>query len=113
MNFFVRISNYITFCGIISFGCSILKNSGGEHMRLDKFLKINRIIKRRTIAQEVAKAGLVKKDGKVLKPSYEVKPGDILEVSYGRRTLKILVTDDMKCRILEETFRGDEDEKSN
>ncbi|AMW32812.1 S4 domain-containing protein [Fervidobacterium changbaicum] len=81
-------------------------------MRLDKFLKTNRIIKRRTIAQEVAKAGLVKKDGRILKPSYEVKPGDILEVSYGKRTLKILVTEDMKYQVLEELYRGDEDEES-
>ncbi|WP_448375391.1 S4 domain-containing protein [Fervidobacterium sp.] len=80
-------------------------------MRLDKFLKVNRIIKRRTIAQEVSKAGLVRKDGRELKPSYEVKPGDVLEVSYGRRILKILVTDDLKYNLLEEIYRGDDDEE--
>ncbi len=80
-------------------------------MRLDKYLKINRIIKRRTIAQEVTKAGLVKKDGRELKPSYEVKPGDILEVTYGRRIIKVVVTDDLKYHLLEEIIRGEDDEE--
>lgn len=80
-------------------------------MRLDKFLKVNRIIKRRTIAQEVSKAGLVKKDGRTLKPSYEVKPGDVLDVVYGNKELKIEVTDDLKYEVLEEKFRGEDDEK--
>uniref|UniRef100_A0A7C5VL66 RNA-binding S4 domain-containing protein n=1 Tax=Fervidobacterium thailandense TaxID=1008305 RepID=A0A7C5VL66_9BACT len=71
-------------------------------MRLDKFLKANRIIKRRTIAQEISKAGLVKKDGRPLKPAYEVKPGDILEITYGTRILIIRVTDDLKCEIIDE-----------
>ncbi|ABS60815.1 MULTISPECIES: S4 domain-containing protein [Fervidobacterium] len=71
-------------------------------MRLDKFLKQNRIIKRRTVAQEVSKAGLVKKDGRPLKPSYEVKPGDILEISYGTKIIIVKVTDDMKYEVLEE-----------
>ncbi len=81
----------------------------GESMRLDKFLKQNRIIKRRTVAQEVSKAGLVKKDSRPLKPSYEVKPGDILEISYGTRVIIVKVTDDMKYEILEEkTIRIEE-----
>ena len=80
-------------------------------MRLDKFLKVNRIIKGRTIAQEVSKAGLVKKDGRTLKPSYEVKPGDVLDVVYGNKELKIEVTDDLKYEVLEEKFRGEDDEE--
>jgi len=80
-------------------------------MRLDKFLKVNRIIKRRTIAQEVSKAGLVKKDGRTLKPSYEVKPGDVLDVVYGNKELKIEVTDDLKYEVLQEKFRGEDDEE--
>ncbi|HRB91361.1 MAG TPA: S4 domain-containing protein [Fervidobacterium sp.] len=80
-------------------------------MRLDKFLKVNRIIKRRTIAQEVSKAGLVKKDGRTLKPSYEVKPGDVLDVVYGNKELRIKVTDDLKYEVLEEKFRGEDDEE--
>lgn len=83
----------------------------GVSMRLDKFLKQNRIIKRRTIAQEVSKAGLVKKDGKPLKPSYEVKPGDVLEVTYGSRIIVIRVTEDMKYEKIQEYNRGEEDEK--
>jgi len=75
-------------------------------MRLDKFLKVNRIIKRRTIAQEVSKAGLVKKDGRTLKPSYEVKLGDVLDVVYGNKELKIEVTDDLKYEVLEEKIQG-------
>lgn len=80
-------------------------------MRLDKFLKQNRIIKRRTIAQEVSKAGLVKKDGRSLKPSYEVKPGDILEVTYGSKVVVIKVTEDMKYEKIMEYQRGGEDEE--
>ncbi|MGQ9855176.1 MAG: S4 domain-containing protein [Fervidobacterium sp.] len=80
-------------------------------MRLDKFLKVNRIIKRRTVAQDVAKAGLVKKDGRVLKPAYEVKPGDVLEITFGRRTVVVKVTDDLKYEILEEIIRGEDDEE--
>lgn len=82
-------------------------------MRLDKFLKQNRIIKRRTIAQEVSKAGLVTKDGRSLKPSYEVKPGDILEITYGTRIIVIKVTEDMKYEKIEEKVRGDIYEEFN
>lgn len=82
-------------------------------MRLDKFLKQNRVIKRRTIAQEVSKAGLVTKDGRPLKPSYEVKPGDILEITYGTMIIVIKVTEDMKYEKIEEKARGDIYEKFN
>ena len=49
-------------------------------MRLDKFLKISRVIKRRTVANEAADNGRVSVNGKVVKPSYEVKVGDIVEI---------------------------------
>lgn len=52
-------------------------------MRLDKFLKVSRVIKRRTIANEVADNGRVKVNGKQVKPSYEVKVGDIVEIQFG------------------------------
>lgn len=52
-------------------------------MRLDKFLKISRVIKRRTIANEVADAGRVSVNGKVVKPSYEVKVGDQIQIQFG------------------------------
>ena len=52
-------------------------------MRLDKFLKISRVIKRRTVANEVADAGRVMVNGKVVKPSYEVKVGDKVSIQFG------------------------------
>ncbi len=52
-------------------------------MRLDKFLKVSRIIKRRTVANEAADGGRVSVNGKVVKPSYEVKIGDIIEIKFG------------------------------
>lgn len=52
-------------------------------MRLDKFLKVSRIIKRRTVANEAADAGRVSINGKVAKPSAEVKEGDVIEIRFG------------------------------
>ena len=52
-------------------------------MRLDKFLKVSRVIKRRTVANEAADSGRVSINGKVVKPSYEVKVGDIVEIKFG------------------------------
>ena len=60
-------------------------------MRLDKFLKVSRIIKRRTIANEACDAEHVTVNGKTAKASYDVKEGDILSVSFGHRTLKVRV----------------------
>lgn len=56
-------------------------------MRLDKFLKVSRIIKRRTLAKEVAEAGRIQVNGKVAKPSTELKEGDELVIDFGRRQL--------------------------
>lgn len=56
-------------------------------MRLDKFLKVSRIIKRRTLAKEVAEAGRIKVNGKVAKPATEVKEADELIIDFGRRQL--------------------------
>lgn len=64
----------------------------GANMRLDKYLKVSRIIKRRTIANEACDAQRVLVNGKVARASYEVKIGDIIEVSLGSRTVKIQVT---------------------
>lgn len=52
-------------------------------MRLDKFLKVSRVIKRRTVANEAADSGRVKVNGKEVKPSYEVKIGDKVEIEFG------------------------------
>ena len=57
-------------------------------MRLDKFLKIARVIKRRTVANEVADKGRVHVNGKQVKPSYEVKVGDICEITFGDKISK-------------------------
>lgn len=57
-------------------------------MRLDKFLKISRVIKRRTVANEAADGGRVSVNGKVVKPSYEVKIGDIVEIKFGDKISK-------------------------
>jgi ribosomal 50S subunit-recycling heat shock protein len=57
-------------------------------MRLDKYLKISRIIKRRTIANEACDAGRVMVNGKVARASYDVKVGDIIEISFGTRNFK-------------------------
>ena len=52
-------------------------------MRLDKFLKVSRIIKRRTVANEAADGGRISVNGRVVKPSYEVRVGDIVEIKFG------------------------------
>ena len=57
-------------------------------MRLDKFLKISRVIKRRTVANEAADNGRVSVNGKVVKPSYDVKVGDIIEIKFGDKISK-------------------------
>ena len=62
-------------------------------MRLDKFLKVSRIIKRRTVANDACDTERISVNGRVVKASYNVKVGDIIEVSFGQRTLKVRVTD--------------------
>ena len=57
-------------------------------MRLDKFLKVSRVIKRRTVANEIADGGRVVVNGKTVKPSYEVKIGDIVEIKFGDKISK-------------------------
>lgn len=61
-------------------------------MRLDKYLKVSRIIKRRTVANEACDAGRVQVNGKVARASYDVKIGDIIEISFGARAFKAQVT---------------------
>ncbi len=62
-----------------------------EKMRLDKFLKVSRIIKRRTVANEAADGGRISVNGKVVKPSYEVKVGDIVEIKFGDKISKFKI----------------------
>ena len=60
-------------------------------MRLDKFLKVSRVIKRRTVANEAADSKRVSVNGKVVKPSYEVKVGDIVEIKFGDKVSKFQI----------------------
>ncbi|MCH5188760.1 MAG: RNA-binding S4 domain-containing protein [Oscillospiraceae bacterium] len=62
-------------------------------MRIDKYLKVSRLIKRRTVANEACDGGRVTINGKVAKPGSEVKAGDILELRFGERLLKVRVED--------------------
>lgn len=61
-------------------------------MRLDKYLKVSRIIKRRTIAKEACDTGRVSINGKAAKPGTEVKAGDIIEIRFGNKSLKAEIT---------------------
>lgn len=62
-------------------------------MRIDKFLKVSRIIKRRTIANEAADNGRISVNGKVVKPSYDIKVNDIVEIKFGNQTSKFKITE--------------------
>lgn len=71
-------------------------------MRLDKYLKVSRLIKRRTVAAEAADAGHVSINGRVAKPSSEVKVGDVLTLSFGARKISVEVLS------VQETVRKDD-----
>ena len=60
-------------------------------MRLDKYLKVSRLIKRRTVANEACDGGRVTVNGRPAKASYDVKVGDVIEIAFGQRTLKVEV----------------------
>ena len=62
-------------------------------MRIDKFLKVSRLIKRRSVANEACDGERISVNGRQVKASYQVKPGDIIEIDYGRRKLKVEVTE--------------------
>jgi ribosomal 50S subunit-recycling heat shock protein len=71
-------------------------------MRIDKYLKVSRIIKRRTVANEACTAGRVSVNGKAAKSSQEVKPGDIIEIRFGDKLSRMEVTS------VKETAKKDE-----
>lgn len=71
-------------------------------MRLDKYLKVSRLIKRRTVANEACDAGRVTINGKVAKAGTEVRVGDIIEIGFGTRNVKVEVLD------VQETTRKEE-----
>lgn len=62
-------------------------------MRLDKYLKVSRLIKRRTVANEACDAEKVTVNGRIARASYDVKVGDIIEISIGAKPLKVRVLD--------------------
>ena len=62
-------------------------------MRLDKYLKVTRIIKRRTVANEACDGGRVSVNGKTVKASYDVKIGDVIEVAFGTKAFRVKVID--------------------
>ena len=61
-------------------------------MRIDKFLKVSRLIKRRTVANEACDGERISVNGRQVKASYQVKLGDVIEIAFGQRTLKVEVT---------------------
>lgn len=71
-------------------------------MRLDKYLKVSRLIKRRTVANDACDAGRVMINDKVAKASVDVKLGDIIEIQFGTKSVKVKVTD------IKETTKKDE-----
>ena len=71
-------------------------------MRLDKYLKVSRLIKRRTVANEACDAGRVMVNDKVAKASVDVKVGDTIEIAFGQKTVKIRVLD------IQDTTKKDE-----
>lgn len=74
-------------------------------MRLDKFLKVSRLIKRRTLAKDVSDQGRIEVNGKVSKPSNELKLGDIITLNFGSRVIKVRVLR------LENSVRKDESQE--
>ena len=62
-------------------------------MRLDKYLKVSRLIKRRTVANDACDGERVSVNGRHVKASYQVKVGDVIEIAFGQRTLRVEVTD--------------------
>ena len=71
-------------------------------MRMDKFLKVPRILRRRTVAGDACKAGKVSVNGKEVKPAYQLKPGDVVELAFAAGSLKFRVLG------LKETVKKDE-----
>ena len=82
--------------------CDFKVRGESEHMRLDKYLKVSRLIKRRPVANEACDAGRIQVNGKVAKASLNVKVGDIIEITFGDKVVKVEVLS------IEETYKKDE-----
>ena len=77
-------------------------------MRVDKFLKVSRLIKRRSVANEACDAGRILVNGKVVKASYDVKEGDVIEIRFGQKSVRaevLQVTETTKKDEARELFR--------
>ena len=84
------------------------KRGSGHNMRLDKYLKVTRLIKRRTVANEACDNGRVTLNGKIARASAEVKPGDIIGISFGDRETKaevLEVRDNVRKEEVQDLFR--------
>lgn len=86
-------------------------------MRLDKYLKVSRIIKRRTVAKEACESGRVTINGKVAKPSTDIKEGDIIEITFANRKIKakiVSIAEHVRkedAREMYEILEGEEDQE--
>ena len=86
-------------------------------MRLDKYLKVSRIIKRRTVAKEVCEGDRVSINGKIAKPSTVVKEGDIIEIQFANRSLKARIINIVEhvrkenAKEMYEIIEGEEDKE--
>lgn len=86
-------------------------------MRLDKYLKVSRIIKRRTVAKEACEGGRVSINGKVAKPSTDIKEGDIINIIFGNRELKARIINVVEhvrkedAKAMYEILEGEEDKE--
>ncbi len=76
--------------------------TGGEYMRLDKYLKVSRLIKRRTVANEACDSGRILVNDKVAKASQKIKVGDIIEIQFGNKNTRVEVLS------VEETYKKEE-----
>ncbi len=89
---FAQLAFYIKILVFVSISCLFnIKRDENIIMRLDKFLKVSRVIKRRTVSNEACNSGKVKLNGRAAKPSAEVRVGDIIEIGSGNKYIKFEV----------------------
>ena len=93
-NYLVKIQLRVKLYVIIKLSIHFYKKyEKDEEMRLDKFLKVSRIIKRRTVAKDATNGGVVLVNGKESKASTKVKVGDVLDITFGERTMTVRILD--------------------
>ena len=93
-NYLVKIQLRVKLYVIIKLSIHFYKKyEKDEEMRLDKFLKVSRIIKRRTVAKDATNGGVVLDNGKESKASTKVKVGDVLDITFGERTMTVRILD--------------------